>query len=441
FHNPPSFVPSGTHKRNSRSTARNNNASLPASFEPKRRRKPQSAQPNSIKPRSIAPSSQAYQNRLAQSSNPRSTANNTYGRSSSSMRSTDQHRGTNASRSAAQSFEQFNGNNPIPGAGVKKKKHIGRIIAAIIAILLILVAVLGFGAWQWVNNNLQKQNMGGSSTSINGETSWLLVGSDEREEGQISYTPDLDGFRTDTLLVLVKPKKGASALISIPRDSLVTVQGISMKINSVAENYGYSELVKQVNTITGLSINHVVKIKFAGLKNIVDALDGVELCYDQTVNDPESNLNWTAGCHVANGDTALAFSRMRYSDANGDFGRAARQRQVISAIMKKSLTPSTLTNISMVQKLAKTGLENLVVDNNTDTGVLIQMALAFRDATGKSGITGSVYWTDQNYYVDGVGSSVLLDSDKNLALFSAIVEGTQTKSPVGTLAESAAASQ
>lgn len=77
-------------------------------------------------------------------------------------------------------------------------------------------------------------------------------------------------------------------------------------------------------------------VQFGGLVKVVDALGGVELCYDQDVNDPYSQLNWTAGCHTADGTTALAFSRMRYADAQGDFGRAARQRQVINAIVKKA---------------------------------------------------------------------------------------------------------
>ena len=61
------------------------------------------------------------------------------------------------------------------------------------------------------------------------------------------------------------------------------------------------------------------------------------MCYDKDVSDPYSQLNWTAGCHTADGTTALAFSRMRYARTRkGDFGRAARQRQVINAIVKRA---------------------------------------------------------------------------------------------------------
>ena len=164
-------------------------------------------------------------------------------------------------------------------------------------------------------------------------TSWLILGSDQRT-GEEAKT--ITGFRTDTILVLTKPNSGTRSLISIPRDSLVQVNGTYMKINAVAQLSGEKALVQQVETITGQKIDHVAHIKFNGFKDVVDALGGVDLCYDQTVNDALSNLNWTAGCHTADGATALAFSRMRYSDPKGDFGRAERQRQVIGAIAKKA---------------------------------------------------------------------------------------------------------
>lgn len=64
------------------------------------------------------------------------------------------------------------------------------------------------------------------------------------------------------------------------------------------------------------------------------------------------------------------------------------------------------------------------------------MALAFKDATGSKGISGSVYWSNPDYYMDGVGSSVLLDDAKNTELFSQLAAGTHAAGTVGTLAES-----
>ena len=68
-------------------------------------------------------------------------------------------------------------------------------------------------------------------------------------------------------------------------------------------------------------------------------------------------MNWTAGCHTVDGNTALAFSRMRYADVQGDFGRAARQRQVINAIVKKGASKQTLTNFNKTKKVAAAALQ------------------------------------------------------------------------------------
>ena len=68
-----------------------------------------------------------------------------------------------------------------------------------------------------------------------------------------------------------------------------------MKINAVAQLYSRKQLVNEVEDITGQKINHVAMVRFGGLVKVVDALGGVDLCYDQNVNDPYSGMNWTAG--------------------------------------------------------------------------------------------------------------------------------------------------
>ncbi|WP_240541966.1 LCP family protein [Bifidobacterium sp. CP2] len=317
-----------------------------------------------------------------------------------------------------------------------RPRHAGRTALVAVALLLVALALAVFGAWNWVDSRLNKESgwLTGSANT-HGE-SWLILGSDERDGTTGGSADDTPGFRTDTILVLTKPNNGASSLISIPRDSLVQVDGTYMKINAVAQMDGGKALVSTVERITGQNIDHIAKIKFGGLKHVVDAIGGVELCYDQTVNDAKSGLDWTAGCHVADGDTALAFSRMRYSDANGDFGRAQRQRQVIAAIVKKASSKEVLASPPTVTKTADAGLAALTVDDKTNPLTLLDMALAFKAATGSKGITGSVYWTNPDYQVSGVGSSVLLDDSRNTELFSELAAGTHAAGTVGTLAES-----
>ena len=329
------------------------------------------------------------------------------------------------------------GNRIRPSATRRRQVRPMRVLAATLLTLALIIAFATFGAWNWVDAHLERSPWLTDMAGTPG-TSWLLVGSDKRDGTEGANGADdetVTGFRTDTLLVLTKPRSGPASLISIPRDTLTEIDGQYMKINGVAQFYGQQALVGEVEQITGLKIDHVAEIQFNGLVSVVDALGGIELCYDQDISDPYSGLEWSSGCHDADGTTALAFSRMRYADAQGDFGRAARQRQVISAVMRKALSARTLTDFAAVRSLAEASLSAVTVDEDASPMTLASMALAFRDATGENGVSGSVYWSDPDYYVDGVGSSVLLDDAKNAELFSQLAKGTHAAGEVGTLAE------
>ncbi len=324
------------------------------------------------------------------------------------------------------------GNYPAyPERNWKPRHHRHRFLKTIgIIIVLLLAALLALGVW--ANSQLNRFTALTEKSNDSAET-WLILGSDARD-GTVGGTAEqVPGERTDTSMLLVKPRTGSSALISIPRDTLVSISGRRMKLNAVAELTSWPQLSGAVEDISGLKVNHVVKIGFSGVTDVVDALGGVQLCYNRTVNDVRSGMQWTAGCHMANGQQALAFSRMRYSDPEGDFGRTKRQRQVVQAVMAKALTPSTLLNPLTVSRLVSSGLHAITVDNSTNILSLARMAFVFREATGPSGITGLPPIESMGYYVPSVGSCVLLNHERTLELFSAIGNGTQSPGVVGGL--------
>ena len=379
---PPSFIPSSGRKKTMPSTdsSRSQSApSQPASFAPAKR----TARPSSSVPQSFQPAARATsETRRNPSSSPVSFAPE----HTRTANPTQQFRGSSSVSTALRSVPS----SPATASVPKRRPRVGRIVLSIFLVLILALGIGVFSAWNWVDDQLNKQTWLTSKADTAGE-SWLILGSDERE-GTIGDAGDVEGFRTDTILVLTKTK-------------------------------------------TGQKINHVAMVRFGGLVKVVDALGGVDLCYDQNVNDPYSGMNWTAGCHTVDGNTALAFSRMRYADVQGDFGRAARQRQVINAIVKKGASKQTLTNFNKTKKVAAAALSSVTVDEKASTSSLLRMALAFKSASGKDGISGSVYWTDPDYYVDGVGSCVLLDDAKNIQLFSELSHGTHSAGTVGTLDE------
>ena len=229
-----------------------------------------------------------------------------------------------------------------------------------------------FGLWNWVDGHLDKQPWLSDKANTSG-TSWLILGSDQRT-GEEAKT--ITGFRTDTILVLTKPNSGTRSLISIPRDSLVQVNGTYMKINAVAQLSGEKALVQQVETITGQKIDHVAQIKFNGLKDVVDALGGSTCAMrpDRERRPVQSQL--TAGCQLPMGRPPWRSHACATPTRRAISYRAERQRQVIGAIAKKAMSGKTLTNIPKLNKTLKAALASITVDSKTNPYTLAQMVFA-----------------------------------------------------------------
>ncbi|MGN1401825.1 MAG: LCP family protein [Bacillus sp. (in: firmicutes)] len=164
----------------------------------------------------------------------------------------------------------------------------------------------------------------------------LLLGVDERKG---------DKGRSDTMIVLsANPAKGKIHMLSIPRDTRTDIigKGIQDKINHAYAFGGPEMSLDTVENFLDIPIDYYVKVNMEGFKDLVDAVDGV------TVNNESAftyeGVTFEEGFIDLNGEEALKYSRMRYEDSNGDFGRQNRQRQVIQSIINKGASASILTN-------------------------------------------------------------------------------------------------
>lgn len=260
-------------------------------------------------------------------------------------------------------------------------------------------------------------------------TTYLLVGSDSRADGTV--TDGAQGQRSDTILVLHVASNGNAAMISLPRDTFVQIEGYGgNKINAAYSFGGGPLLVSTVEGLTGLTVDHYVEVGMGGVVSIVDAVGGVNLCLDYDVSDELSQLVWTAGCHDVDGTTALAFARMRYSDPLGDIGRQARQRQVIAAVVREAATPATALNPFQQLRLIDAGTGALATDDATGIVDLARLALAFRAATGEGGVTGGPPIADFDHHPGGVGSTVLLDEARTPQFFEKLRDGALTTADI-----------
>lgn len=310
-----------------------------------------------------------------------------------------------------------------PRPAAPRRRRRGRRALIVIAVVLVLLIAWPIGLLLWANGKIEHIDALSGAPSQDAET-YLLAGSDSRADGQLSGDTT-QGQRTDTIMLLTKPPSGAASLVSIPRDTYVAIPGHgNNKINASYSFGGPELLVRTVEDFTGLTVDHYVEIGMGGVAGLVDAVDGVELCADLDVDDPKSGLTWTPGCHEADGDTALAFARMRYSDPKGDIGRTERQQQVIQAITKRVARPGTLLNPAAQVDLLGAGLGAIVVDQDTNILDLGRLALAFRAATGPDGQRGTPPIADLNYRPGGVGSAVLIESETAAQFFASVADGT-----------------
>ena len=190
------------------------------------------------------------------------------------------------------------------------------------------------------------------------------------------------------ILATVNTKTHEVLLTSIPRDYYVTLHSKKAKDKLTHSGiYGISETVTTVEDLLDIDINYYVRVNFTTLIKLVDTLGGVSVYSDY--NFTAAGYTFSKGYNRLNGNQALAFSRERYSFANGDNQRVKNQQQVIEAIINKVLDSKTIltkytsilnsmegsfqTNISQdeVSKLVQDQLNNMSswkILNNSLTG-------------------------------------------------------------------------
>ncbi|MGP4116120.1 LCP family protein [Levilactobacillus zymae] len=173
----------------------------------------------------------------------------------------------------------------------------------------------------------------------------LLLGTDTGALGRH------DVGRTDTMIVAtINPKQQTAKLTSIPRDTLVNIWGSKQddeKINAAYPLYGPATTIKTVEHLVNIPIHYYVLLNMGGLEKMINAVGGVTVTPPLTFHYEQANVVKGHKIHL-NGAQALAYSRMRDDDPLGDYGRQARQRQVIKALVLKEAGLSSLPRYQSV---------------------------------------------------------------------------------------------
>jgi LCP family protein required for cell wall assembly len=189
-----------------------------------------------------------------------------------------------------------------------------------------------------------------------------FVGSDSREGlDDLDDFGTFDGQRADVIMLAIR-READIGLLSIPRDLYVedTCDGgrhrIADAFQGCDDRNGLASLVADLETLTGLNIDHAVAVDLAGFQEVVDAIGGYEICTDHALRDEESGLNLDTGCTVADGETTLQWLRSRQTERQvdgtwevvpgvSDLERNERQRQFLIDMLHRQSARSGPTAI------------------------------------------------------------------------------------------------
>lgn len=269
-----------------------------------------------------------------------------------------------------------------------------------------------------------------------GATNILVVGSDDRAglstERRLELNLGLEDFgrHTDTMLMVHIASDGTVDVVSIPRDSAVTipehesdtggqVDEYRGKINSSYSSGGPQLLVETVEQATSVHVDHYVEVNFEGFVDIVNALGGVEVCTEEPINDELSGLVLPAGKSVVDGDMGLSYVRARYFDPMADYGRMARQQAFLGAMARKGASASVLLNPFRANSTVNAALSSVSADPALTDSEVRRILRQLR-STSPSDITFHSVPVAGEEYLDDGSLAVVWDRAGSTTMFEAL---------------------
>ena len=188
--------------------------------------------------------------------------------------------------------------------------------------------------------------------------------------GNDTYGSLEESSRSDVnMLVTINPKTSAVLITSIPRDAYAM---ISCKKNEQAcvpaEDKlthsgldGVATTESTIEDLLGIEINYTVRVNFSSLVNLVDAMGGIDVEVPEGQEVETFYVNGTEGVHAGTnhleGERALAFARERYAYKDGDNQRIRNQQTVITALIKKIVSPELLVRYPQLMEAIGTAFE------------------------------------------------------------------------------------
>ena len=285
------------------------------------------------------------------------------------------------------------GRSTAPRAREKRRNR--RILIAALCLLLIPMLTLG-GYLLWLNkivtDNVKTGDFlpnssvyGGDPPPVGLGQNYLLIGNDAG--------PDRVGARSDVMILVHVPEDHSRIyMVHFPRDLYVDIPGHGKnKLNAAYAFGGAPLLVRTMEGMLDLKVDHVAVIGFEGFKNMTDAVGGV----DVYVAEPstQSGYVFNVGVNHMDGDRALMFVRQRYELSEGDISRGKRQMAFLQALFEKALSKGTLLNPVSLKNFIEAGSSNLTIDQTWSVADMRSEAFALRGIRPTDIVTLTAPWS------------------------------------------------
>lgn len=297
------------------------------------------------------------------------------------------------------------------------------LLLAFFAVVLFAGSSLGF-AYQRLQGNIAQGDISGLLNDTDEQPprdpeaghdyNILVLGSDVRGPNDPpEYTEDgerIEGMRSDTaMLVHLSADRSHVEVVSIPRDTLVDIPACTVRMQEGSANtfktdeaydaqfnwafsYGgqtndvASAAACTINTVqelTGINVDGYIVVNFHSFRDIINALGGIPMYFEEDMEDSYSGLHVLKGCRLLDGDQALAFARARHNVGDGsgsDIGRIGRQQELVAKMIDEATNMNLFTDSLSLYRTLDAGTKSLSASKGLgDLTTLAGLAYSIRE--------------------------------------------------------------
>ena len=315
-------------------------------------------------------------------------------------------------------------NNKIKKGKVKKKKSfMSRVFKAILWLLLAIIILTIIMIGSFLLKVKTSDMVAGVDPGPNDPVNILVLGMDIGDVEQVENT---DIKRTDTIMLInYNPNTKKTQIVSIPRDTLVTINGKNYKMNAIYQLGGNSRVRDVVEDMLDITVNYMINIDYEAFRGFIDAIGGIDMeierdmIYDDDAQD--LHINFKAGTieHL-DGKKAEEFFRWRKNNdgtgfAMGDLGRIENQHKFLTKVVDKCKNPLILLRAPKIIDVVASNIEtNMPASKMLTYGLKVMFSM-------KNGVNMTTIANTPEYIGDI--SYVIFDKEDNQELIESLNSG------------------